>query len=512
MLLNKKNNSTVYFPVNDIFCKVIFYNFLLNNYSIENPILEVSYYKLDGNFLDKERYILKDNETIIIDSKVKALEQGFKDDLFLEFSLLGFPEEIKGIARVFADYYTNKGLITSVHEQGAFWDSKYSGAMAQGNMNIIVNEDITTYVLVQNTYTKEKPIQISIRVYNNKGKYKEVYSGDLKYKELNLIDIDPTNELNKFLNGTVGNAVVIYSEYVGRVSYLQRTRKNKDLQYISISHGTYYNLDELRGHNLSDYSFQNETILSYLLLFNVNEMYSCFTFFNDYPEDAFYSLIIYNQYGEIIKEIDQLFILKQNEIKQIEAKQFSDFLEEGFIGLASFKVKFKDTSPLYSDMSYEIIKKNYRSNMQLAGSASLNNNKSYEELANKNLTQHTVLNKGTFHRSRQFGRAYVNHHKYKSYFFISLSSSSKEIINKSCNTKVIFITADGNKAVTKYIQIPINGVYFEDINILLKEECIFKKSDVVSVYLRDPYFKLISSIMIEDISTGDIAMDHFVGA
>jgi hypothetical protein len=134
----------------------------------------------------------------------------------------------------------------------------------------------------------------------------------------------------------------------------------------------------------------------------------------------------------------------------------------------------------------------------------------FEEFIKSKANEKSLL-AGTLTRSRQFIRAYINE-KYDSYLIITLTTSSKDIRPISTNLKLSFISLNGEKCITKYINIKLNGVFFENLRNFLTKEELDILGESFSIYLRDTNFKVVSLILLQNRESKDIGMDHFVGA
>ena len=492
--MTQKNNSTIYFPYGKIFCKLHIYNFLFRNYNMEDVNLKIDVYELNGAYITTKIYHLKDDESIILDS----FKMNFKRDVILELSV-NSDIDIKGIIRAFSDYYTLDGLITSVHEQGAFWSSSID-ISAQGDIPILNKKDIDTYIFIQNTHFKQKPIYFNVAVYNDKGEKFVVKGQKLKYKE--FVKFNISKKAKDFIkNSKNPHCAVEYSGYIGRVAYMHIGKK---YDFISVSHGAYYAFDK-RLHTPRDYYYSknSHTIQSFVFLNKYNKLNSKVLIYNDYEEELLLDVLLYNKQGELLKKFKNILTIKHNQAKEITNDLLK--IKDKFIGSIKIIAKFKNKRhPLHIKSNYILYNQNFMADSAISFVPYLNylDEKFIEENNNRN-----GLRIATSFRSRQFGRGIINK-TYKSYLIISFTSDE----NISTTTKVSFISKSGNISITKYITLHSNEPFFKDIeNILTKKELdILGKQ--FSIYLRNKDNKVFSFVVLQNRKTKDIGMDHFVGA
>jgi len=504
-----EQNSTIYFPTQFLYCRLFIFNYFFKNYGIEDVKLNVNYFKLDGEFLNGEIIEFRDDESIIIDSKNSI----YSEDIYIELSIVDCPDYIQGIVRALPDYYTPSGVITSVHEQGAFWGSA-NDVVVQGNMNLICNQEITTYAIIQNTHIEQKEIDVKLIAYKRNGESLEILRDHLKYREMKLIDLDIDRKVTNFLNGEEGHFTVQYSNYIGRVAYIHLSRDIKNLNYASISHGTYYADNKIRPHTQNDYYTDKNSeglLIQSVLLYQYDGFSSKFSFFNDYDELKHYDLNIYDNNGILIKSIKKLISLKTNEMATIDSSILSKYLQEDFKGLAKFIIYFEDGRfPMYENSGYEIVYNQFSANSAIGGFPKINDLIGFDDFVTSKITN-SSRRSGSMQRSRQFCRAYNK--KYDSFLVVSFTTSSLIEIKKDieANIKIIFTSLSGNYSIRKYLPLKLNCVIFENINNILSLNEQELLGDVFSIYLREPNYKVLSLVLLQDKVSKDIGMDHFVG-
>jgi len=485
----KNNSSTIFFPYGKLYCRLYIYNFLYRNYNLEDVRLEMKYFELNGDFIKKEIISLKDDESIILDSKTME----FKRDIVVELSLFN-NFEIKGIIRAFADYYNDK-VITCVHEQGAFWSSN-NDIVSQGNINLTCKEDM--YALIQNTHTTQKDINFNIRVYNHKGKSFLLKGKKLKFREFCKFKVT-TKEVCEFLNNKNGHFVIEYDSYIGRAAYIYLS---KNYDFASISHATYYSSPK-RPHTKKDYYQDKATIQSFLFLSDYKGFSSKVVLFNDYPKKEYFDIELYDKKGNFIKKYEKLIILKENQTAQITPKLLGI---KNFIGSIKIIAYFKKSSPLYVNSNYIIYTDKNMADSAIEFIPRLNNVD--DEFIKEYINEKSILS-GTLHRSRQFCRGIIND-IYDSFLIISFTSVKN--IKYSTNIKISFISKNGKISITKYIRLQTNKPFFKNIKEILSKKELELLGQYFSIYLRDNKNKVVSLVLLKNKKTDDIGMDHFVGA
>ena len=491
-LKTKTHDSTIYFPYGNLYCRVYIYNFLYRNYHLENVQIEIKYFELNGKYIKKELIFLEDDASFILDSK----EMSFKRDVIVELSLKN-NFEIKGIIRAFADYYNDK-VITSVHEQGAFWSSS-KDVVAQGSIPILATKKKKLYLLIQNTHAKKKKINFKFRVFNYQGESLLLEGKSLKYREFCKIKVTNKKVLN-FLKNRNGHVVIEYDSYIGRAAYIYLS---KNITYASVSHATYYAFAK-RLHSEQDYySGDRHTVQTFLFLNNYKNFSSEITLFNDYMEKKYFDIEIYDKKGICIKKYFKYVVLGHNQTTTISASLLGI---DNFRGSIRILAYFKDLNPLYVNANYTLLYKKNRADSAIEFIPYLNSIDKRES----DIKETKVTKTNTTHRSRQFCRAVIDD-TFRSYLLLSFTSSQNhiEVVTK---VKVTFISQDGHYSITKYISLHLNQSFMKPIDKILSKKEFSLVGKYFTVYLRDSFHKVSSFILIKNKKTNDIGMDHFVGA
>ena len=484
-----EHSSTIYFPYGELFCKIYVYNFLYRNYNIENVQIRIKYFELDGTFLEEELVMLDDDASLILDSK----KMPFKRDMVIELSLENSCA-IRGILRAFADYY-NKNVITSVHEQGAYWDSS-KDIVAQGNIPLLATNEIKLYLLIQNTHTTKKSISFNIRIYNYKGESIIVQGKKLSYREFCKVKVT-NKKIIKFLDGKDGHVCIEYDSYIGRAAYIYLTKK---VDYASISHAAYWAFDKRPHTALDYYTDDKNTIQAFVFLAEYKGFNSKVTLYNDYKEKEYFDVEVYDSSGVCIKQFTKIVVLKSHQTFSItpEVLKLQNF--KGSIKIIAY---FENSNPLYVNANYIMEYNNYRADSAIEFIPYLNVDKA------KNMLKTTIVTTGTFHRSRQFCRA-INNKKFESYLLLSFSSVDNLRIRTK--VKISFISLDGQYSITKYIFLKLNQSIFEKISKFLSKKELSCLGSYFSVYIRNQQHKVSSFVLVKNKKTNAIGMDHFVGA
>lgn len=503
----KSQNAVAWCLHGEVCTRVVFFNYLWRNHHEEWVILDLQLLDAEGNELWRESRTVGNDETTIVDSAEIAKAVGLKEFegyLVLTTSLAKMPQMID-LIRFNVDYYTDTGLISSVHDQAIFGPSFPENNHSLGKMEVVETADIGTALIFLNSLIYANvPVTAKIEVKRHDGQSIDIGSYSLEPKKMLRVELGKEQPgLETFLQGKPGQVIVESNYYIRRAAVLQYSKKKLSSWY-SVNHSEEYRGKPpyLTRNMILPVQKEGSSPMSPLPFFhNFRSMTTDFVVFHDVPaagETQTYGLTLFDQNGTRIFHGDNVTTVPLHGTGRIAVK---DFLPEdqSVYGLAQVFLAGEPHNTAWqqdfpADAHYLIDGGKWDA---MYGQGS-----------------YRKVNAGEGTRARVFSRIYYDEQFETDLIFIHPSTAADEsdTIGET-STQVTLCHPNGKMTITRELKLKPFSTRLVKVAELFPEIETFgmRPGLACGVYVRDVTAKVLVVHLTRNKDNSSIATDHFYG-
>lgn len=497
--------------------RVTLRNYFSSSYGIDHPVYLFSLYDVDGNRLAEWQRAPRVDETLVLESRELLRELGggsaFEGSLAIEVNhrLLDPPRYL----RANVDYYNDRGLITTVHDQGRL----VRGVRRDVQSTVYVREDdqFQMGLVLQNAYRykrtpRECMAEATIELANNLGENRRASISPFPacgMRLVNLAEIFP--DASQFLGGRVGGLRIRSNIPMGRSIPVLHSRATG---HFAVSHTTGDNDPSIYPRDLLNVELAPMDAWAPIWSSFVEEgdsFHTEFAIFNNWLPRGTYSLDVrlFDGEGSPLRVLRGVLTLDPEETKVLSmsevVREAGGFLP--FRGSIEARIAPRwDQAQLPGAGMLQVSTVWWH-----GGNASQSTNQSLW-YANPSREIPTIFSPLLApRRTRLFGRVIANR-RYDTILSL-INPSSEEVYETTSETQVIVAEATGASRLMRRLAIPPHGSTWVPLEELFPNliEFLRDSNGISSVMILDPKVKLLGYLGVRDKTYGTIGIDHLFG-